>query len=710
MRKLWATVLAFLQIQAFTEEDGVKKLTAEQKQKLSETFGEAFATKFAEDLERESKGQAEDTSNADAIAGFQATIQNLTAEKTRLEQEATALKAEKATLETTAKSLRETITVLSGKPEPPAPAQGAGDQGQQDAAMDEKNDKFLFGQQFGFMAIDDAHPYNKRAYAAIMAKHGVMIPTINASSTDYSSLKTDLGEYYRIRKTDRIQSFLMKLPSIESIFPLESGYQDQAALVNMFLTDEFSQADNTVSSEFANVVKGGYKFEAEILTMYDVMFAHTFKGMKELEKNWLGYLNREGSSTMKWSFIEYILVETGKKLHNEREIRRLNGKRINPVANVPGTALGAADGLRTWLKKQLAAFKLRPFALGEWNESNISDYVRRATAMVPAVIRDSGMLRLYCSTDAVTAYHKNNEQLYGVNQDYKANIMYVKEYPNVKIVPVPNMAESKRMIWTIEGNISLFEDKPNEMYNFNLEQQDWSLKVWSNWKESVWAYMVGRKYSSLAEIPEDYSTQMIFCNDVDEPSSHFIKMTANDTTPSVALHTSLESVANSAATAITNIDDAAVGQLVRIKCGSATNAITIAASGNFSLLTAAWNPAVGDILELKKRSDGKFIEIARITASSNAIAIAADDASPDVAAGDTFITNANTAATAITTFDNAITGRVYTIFGNGSTNASTIANAGNFVLTAAMTLSAGTWIKLEKSAVNGKFYEISRSA
>lgn len=187
-------------------------------------------------------------------------------------------------------------------------------------------------------------------------------------------------------------------------------------------------------------------------------------------------------------------------------------------------------------------------------------------------------------------------------------------------------------------------------------------------------------------------------------------MTANDTTPSVALHTSIESVANSAATAITNIDDAAVGQLVRIKCGSATNAITIAASGNFSLLTAAWNPEVGDILELKKRSDGKFIEIARITASSNAIAIAADDASPDVAAGDTFITNANTAATAITTFDNAITGRVYTIFGNGSTNASTIANAGNFVLTAAMTLSAGTWIKLEKSAVNGKFYEISRSA
>lgn len=705
MRKLWASVLALLQISAFSEENGIKLLTPEQNQKLSETFGEAFATKFAEDLKLESKGQAEDTSNAEAIAVFKTSITGLEAAKAALETEKATLLAEKQALEATAKNQRDAITALSAKAEPPAPPAPVG---QNADTLDEKNDKFLFGQQLPFMAIGSERPYNQRAYAAIMAKHGLMIPTLDATSMDYSQLKTDLGDYYRIRKQDRIQSFLMKLPSLENVFGLESGYQDQAALVNMFLTEEFSQADNTIASDFANVVKGGYKFEAEILTMYDVMFAHTFKGLKALEKNWLGYLNREGSSTMKWSFIEYILVETGKKLHNERELRRMNGKRINPVANVPGTAMGAADGLRTWLKKQIAAFKIRPFAMGEWTDMNISDYVRRGTAMVPSVIRDSGMLKLYMSPDAVVAYHKNNEQLYGVNQDYKANLMYVKEYPSVQLVGVPNMAESKRLIWTIEGNIKLFEDKPNEMYNFNLEQSDWSLKVWSNWKESVWAYLVGRKYASADLIPEDFSTQMIFCNDIDEPSTHFIPMTADDATPSVAIHSSLVSVANSAALAITDIDDCAIGQEVRLKCGNATNAPTIAASGKFSLLTSAWSPSVGDIIVLKKRSDGKFIEIQRITASSNAIAIAANAATPDVSGGDTFITNANSAATAITTLTNSITGRVYTIFGNGTTNASTIANSGNFVLTAAMTLSAGTFIKLQKSAVDGKFYEISR--
>jgi hypothetical protein len=245
------------------------------------------------------------------------------------------------------------------------------------------------------------------------------------------------------------------------------------------------------------------------------------------------------------------------------------------------------------------------------------------------------------------------------------------------------------------------------MLNFNLEQQDWRLKVWSNWRESVWAYMVGRKYATAAEMPGDYSTQMIFCNDVDEPADYFVSMEADDTTPSVLNHTSLVSVANTAATAITDIDDCTVGQQVILKCGNATNAITIAASGKFSLLTGAWTPEVGDTIYLKKRSDGKFIELKRETVTSDAIAFTADDTTPDVAEGDTFITVANNGATAITNLDNAVVDTVYTIYGGSDTNSATIANSGNFVLTAAMTLSEGTYIQLQKAG-DGKFYEIAR--
>ena len=72
-----------------------------------------------------------------------------------------------------------------------------------------------------------------------------------------------------------------------------------------------------------------------------------------------------------------------------------------------------------------------------------------------------------------------------------------------------------------------------------------------------------------------------------------------------------------------------------------------------------------------------------------------------------FVTGENTKATAITNFTDAEAGVVYTIYGSGSEYASTIAAGGNFVLTEAMTLSEGKFIKLAKAA-DGKFYEVAR--
>ena len=58
------------------------------------------------------------------------------------------------------------------------------------------------------------------------------------------------------------------------------------------------------------------------------------------------------------------------------------------------------------------------------------------------MLRDSGRMILYMSTDAYNDYHVNLESLYGVNQDYQGGINYVKEYPSVKIVPVPGIAQA----------------------------------------------------------------------------------------------------------------------------------------------------------------------------------------------------------------------------------------------------------------------------
>ena len=185
-------------------------------------------------------------------------------------------------------------------------------------------------------------------------------------------------------------------------------------------------------------------------------------------------------------------------------------------------------------------------------------------------------------------------------------------------------------------------------------------------------------------------------------------MTAEpDKNPDATLHTSIVTTKNSETLAITDIDNAQVGKVITLKCGSVDSGVSIAKSGKFSLISAAWSPAEGDWIKLMKRNDGKFIEISRGSVASDAYQFAADDTTPSVSGATVFVTGSNTGATAITALDDAVVGEVYTIYGNGSTNASTIANSGNFVLTAAMTLSEGTFIKLVKAEDN-KFYEVAR--
>ncbi len=709
------TVLAFLHLQAFAQDkDGKSILTEEQKQALMAEYGVAFTSQVADAISKDPTGDKTDAKVSDAILAVM--TERLA---TALEAEKTAKTSLKTAQDEKAKSEQEkaaaelkntehlaTIATLSKKPEGDI-APGSADPVR---ALDKPwvptgKDTHLFGQNIKFFAIDDDHKYNQRLYSRLMAKQGVIIPAPEASSTDYTQLKSDLGEYYRVRMFDRIQSFLVQIPDLNKIFPMVSDIQDQAVLTNVFMT-EFSQAYNP-GSQFANLVKGSFKFQAEIVKMYDGTFAHLFQDMKEVEKTWMGFISND-SNVIKLGLVEFLAMEITKALMNEQNIRRLKGVFVAPTANVPGAAINAADGILKRIKVWLSEFKMKAFTLGDYTPSTISSYVKRGTAMVPEMLRASGSLVLYMSTDNVSAYITNNEILYGLNQDYKPGQMVVHEYPEVKIVGIPMMAPSKRMIWTLDGNIVLCEGKAGEMRNIYFEQQDWTLKAWSNWKESIWAYLVGKKFASAAEMPDDYSTQMIFVNDIDEPADYFISMAANDVTPSVINHTSLVSVANSQATAITNIDDAVVGKEIRLKCGNATNAVTIAKAGNFSIIYEAWTPEVGEEIHLKKRSDGKFIEIKRITVSSGSIPFADGDATPSVADGDTFITVANTAPLAITNLDDAIYDREYLIYGGSDTNSSTIANAGNFVLTAAMTLAAGTYIKLVKSEVDDKFYEISR--
>lgn len=719
-KKFAATILAILGLNEWTRtETGTQTLTDDEAARLtalgfSDSFIQGFRKALSNDFADETVTEAAPSTRAAVLQGLLAdTAQRLSAAEASLEQyrrDAAASAETIAQREQEIARLNERVRVLGSMPEQDL-GQHAGAKGVAPKLNLEDNSQ-LAGLEGAMYALD--RPYNLRAKAKLMERAGYKMTGMPmAKSIDYSRLKEDLGAFYLVPWQERLQSFLAVLPTIETIFPLESGYQDLAVLTNIWL-GEFSQSDNT-ASDFDNVVKGEYAFDNETLRMFNVMFAHRFKNLKELERTWIGSLNLEGSNPIKWSFIEYILVETSKKLHNERELRRINGVRVEPDLNSPGRAMEAADGIYEFLRKKIdghtdvlngkTVYQIKPFVLGEITPANIGEKLYRATEMIPSVLRDSGQLVCYLPSYMVVWYHKYNELHYGTNQDYTADIMYIKEYPSVRIKAVPNADNHCRVFWTLDGNIHTFEDQPGEMYSFSLEQEDWSLKVWSNWRESIWAMAVGFKYIDPEEM--DYSRQMIFANEYDMPATYFVDGTP-DANPSVAQHTSVRTVANTALFAITDIENAKVGVPVTIMCGSTDKGVKIEKSGNFSLITEAWTPSRGDRITLMKREDGKFVEISRATASAAALQFDANDTTPSVAGATEFVVGANTEATAITSFDDADEGVVFTVYGAGTTHASTIANSGNFVLTAAVTLSDGKSIKLVKAA-NGKFYELARS-
>lgn len=110
--------------------------------------------------------------------------------------------------------------------------------------------------------------------------------------------------------------------------------------------------------------------------------------------------------------------------------------------------------------------------------------------------------------------------------------------------------------------------------------------------------------------------------------------------------------------------------------------------------------------ELRCKNSGETA-LAQLLIGWKQVTIAADDTTPDVSGGIQFTTSANSGATAITDLDSPSPGQVVTICGGSDTNSSTIADSGNFALSAAMTLSLDDCITLLVQADND-YVELSR--
>ena len=430
----------------------------------------------------------------------------------------------------------------------------------------------------------------------------------DAASVDYSGFDSSgWGEEYVVRRQDALISYIKALPTVSDIFPVRYNVQHKMVMTNSFLTD-FSQAYQS-----GKIYKGSFTMVPEEAQVHDAMFKHLFENLKTLEKEYIGYLNREGSDPMKWNFIEWLMIETLKKLHNEQEARRITGVRIEPTVGTAGHFMFASDGVLRRLQTYVDAFKLNPFTdLNTYTSSTILAYIESFAEKVNQILPNLRGWKLYINEKHLPCFLADFRKTYGTDMDFKGGEITVRNYGLDAIVPVPNMGNSCAMWITMPGNIELYADLPGEMEKMYFQRDLESLIVASWWKEGVGAYMTGKKFTSLSLLQADNrKNQFIFVND---PTTALV---ADATTADGSVNTKFKTIANDNTTAITDITNAEEGVLYRITCGGTTNATTIAKSGKFSELSAAWIPtAVGNYLEVYYNSTiSKFVEVTNIITS-----------------------------------------------------------------------------------------------
>lgn len=430
------------------------------------------------------------------------------------------------------------------------------------------------------------------------------LSTLKATAIDFTGFdSTGWGENYIVRRQDALIAYLRDLPSVRTIFPVRYGVQDKMVMTNAFLT-QFSQA-----YQKGKVFKGQHSVEPVLAEVFDVMFKHQFEDMKTLEREYIGYLNREGSQPIKWSMVEWLMSQTLRQLNNEWNERRVRGYRIEPTTDVAGHHMFGSDGVMRKLWYWYEQNYILPFTdLKMYTASTILTYVETFVEYVNQILPSMTGFYLHINQKHIPWFKAAYRNKYGTDLDFSGSRLEVKDYDNLAgIKAVPGMANSCMMWITLEGNIELYEDKAGEMADFYFERELETLIAASWWKEGAGAYMIGKKYATNAAlVASKRKDQYIFTTypvlDLDEDA----------TTADATKNDRFVTAANTDATAFTDFVGASEGVVYRIECGSETNATAIAKSGKFSNVDA-WTPtAVGDFLEVYyNATTEKFVEVRR---------------------------------------------------------------------------------------------------
>lgn len=505
-------------------------------------------------------------------------------------------------------------------------------------------EKFLFGIEHEFFSMDK--PWNRftanptsdqrlgdkkiaasfgaevEAYSSSLAErysylqsHNQLNPEKLAAgefATDYSQV-TGMkgGDQYLIRRQDAIIARVLSIRQLTQYFPVRYGIQDRDVIFNAFF-GEVSQA-----YQVGEVYKGDMEIEPEMGYVDDAMIKMKFGPMKELERMYIGYLNREGSDPIKWSMIEYAIMGSLENAQREQNMRRMRGLYVKPETGVAGSYLNAGTGVLYTLIRLHHEHKLLltdNVAYRTYDDANMLETVQEFYKEILAKVSEDMSLDqhvMYLNENHKQWWIQNVREAYGQQQDFTGPNSYLNIIPdsstNMRIIWLPYLGQLPFMMMQVPGNIQFLENLPGEMLAMQTEMQMEMVRGWSTWKEGCSPAFVGRNFSSADKLKEnDYLWQQIFLN---KPS---VTLDADATTADASKGFWFISGTNTGEKKLTAINKAKKGVAYIVECGNKTNVTGIDKAGSFDSISEEWTPtAVGDYIMVMLNSQNKFIELER---------------------------------------------------------------------------------------------------
>lgn len=461
----------------------------------------------------------------------------------------------------------------------------------------------------------EARAYSKslaNRYAFLHANNLLDVKLLESGqfSNNYEGVENaGVGDQFIILRQDALIARVLKKRDLTQFFPVRYGVQDRDLLFNTFF-GELSQG-----YQAGEVYKGDMKIENEMGYVDDAMIKLKFGPMKELERMYIAYLNKEGSDPIKWTMIEYCILHELETAQVEQNKRRMRGIYVKPEVGVAGSYLNAGTGIIYTLLRYVHDFSIKPHddeAYRSYTSANMLDCVQEfCSDVVSSLSEDMDLDQhvLYLNKLHQSWWIKNVRAKYGKDIDFTGPEGYLNVVPDttIHVKWLPYLGQMKLMLFDIPGNLQFIEYIPGEMLSIKMEEQMEMVRAWSTWKEGCGAAFTGRKFASKADMDANaYEWQQIFMNlPVHTLAADAVKVDGNDGFWQLTGE-------NTAATAITDIEHAKAGVAYCIEIGDATYPSTIAKSGKFENLTEAWTPTqVGDYILVILRSDGKFVDLER---------------------------------------------------------------------------------------------------